>query len=1715
MISAEQLNAPYDISGLDGPGPKKPTTPTKPVANQPFDIKQLDTTKPSPVSMGEARSTDVEEYGKILDQGVYSDQDIDSERGEHQSVLAKTGHMLGNLPFNIVGSFLEGIGDLGLLAGQYGDDRTYTNGLIQAGEALHNLTGDIYMRNNHDTIGKTLSDPSWWIDQIGTLAEFSASYAALGAGVAGTIGKTAEGVANLLKTGELGSRIAQATSQLGTAGFMAYTMGANSAAQVFKGTYETQFQKYINQGDDPDTAKQKASHIAAQSAATTAQLTTAIGTGLALTGMGAYFTKPEDVALNILKKEVPQVAGETAEQWAARVKNIDPDAYATQLNPHAGIAHKLLEAGKMGVEMQQLQFGQKTGEELGKQNKTEGFLDQFGEFEHYIDRTMDKDGALAFAIGAVSGIGIDKLRNDVIPSRWADKIDPTTGQPIPKVNASGDKVGVEKKLYTPKAYSELNTQLKFTGMRDAIASDIDNYSKLQKSYLAAVKADNPIAADRAANEMFNTNNVSAITSGMGNMWKQTYDGIANLSSDDAIKFGYIKDPTDTSYKDKAQKASANMEKYQKMYDDLQQRYGTQYATNQGYKPIVDGLFSRKVNLDAQDENLKEHEERLKKATSVEDAILPISDPGLFDQHTAEYSRVWEASKDTLEKLKKDHSVISKLVDQYNSPVTTDKGRADLADKMKIIAREYQAVDPNANNSLDSIQKSMSGTVDKIQQSIESHTQKVKEAEDNMINSSTYTQWLEKNPGKSFNEYYDKVQSNIGNKDYAAQIDFAREKYKIAKQNAAEIEKSKNLAKLAGKYNKYMADEASKADVLDKAFNKELADRVKDKTTLDKAQRAALNTMADRYKDIRDTHLKNLNDKKERVDEINKELERIQSIKDFVRKRGLNNQKRDLEKQIAADTARAKKYDSLYLEHHVNDSTDTNPVDTNAVTIDPSNEPDKQETPASQDSVNEVLLSGIPELGVKEDINELGEKVAQEAEEKISEVHKTVQEAENALFDKLANQDLGSAFVKLDTIQQQLMQGEGFSYDALKQEVVDGALTQEEATNLLQALKEYVDAVKETNERGEVLDFQSSQLIYDEEPEPAYDGVFEDLPTDPIIDNSDDKDENYQPIPDNNPRIVGSKTVEANTIANSTLGFTRLNPDQNNEIKTVSNPAQQNDKTNKMVLKGGFLTPGTRLRYEVDTEYNGPKRLLGNDDDQGHESFQDYSDDKGKVPADKMGNVPIKVVDDKSGETIGYIRKHEWVTEKDKGTLRNIAERFDEDGNEMNSVAQSRRILDIRKEIVDRYNSSGEPTHGKVTDKAVGHIILNQETNASGNKSKVVPQYAFNRNTGGLLPDPKLEIAVMDNGSLMSGQKFQSTKSIAGDLKGIKNGSVMVLLPGANGQHIPTPLVGKNLGESGVPHNTISRAIELYLQYSGDEHDPITKEIRTLEHNTGHDISKEKGLRTFINQYFTYMQRFADTDTAMKPTGERSKFLFNVWDKIEGKEGKAWIKAAFSGTGTDPVYAKIDPTTSKLNQEFSDILRDGLKQRSKAVVYTRDGLRGINEKRSEDNKFKDAIYTSNGKWQHPEYNDYNEYVKSFSKTTAYGKNKLSDGSYVYVANPSISYDLNSKSPVESKVPIIEQNNTTKVKIQEVHQYDKSLADEFDNLFNAKPDKKIDAIGSRNEDKSQALNLDNLEKLRNLLSEEQRNGKTTTDVLRELQDRGHTGLSDGYNPFSLCL
>lgn len=1747
QVYKEATGIPSDTNDNGGPTVKvKPVSSKGQVSAADAYLNMVNSTPNSMQRAGQAfqfnaDAKDVENYlgaSGVADPSI-TGQDNAILMGQHQSMGAKIARKAANIVPNIAAGLIDMVGDVGNLAAQWGDNRDYDNILNKAAAAIRDPAGVGYARTGHTSFSNTLADPNWWVDNIGGLAEFATTFAIGGAGAAGAMSKITEGAAGLLEAGEAGSRVASAAAQLGTSGLMGYTMAARGGAHIYDMTYQIQLQKLLAEGKSLDDAQDQAKHIAAQSAATTVQLSTVINTALNLGSMAPYFRNGEQTAATILKKEFPQMENETAQAWGERIANLDPAAYKSLLMPGRSIGHKALEGTKMGLEMMQLQFGEKTGEELGREGKTEGFLEQFGQLENFFDRTMNKDGALAFAIGAVSGLGIDFLRNDVIPSKYMVKMD-AQGNPMQKVGEDGQlkfdaggKPVFERTLVKPRTVNEFQAVSKFTTLRDAVAEDIKNFGSMQQNYIKAVGSGDAVAADRARDEMFNVANIHAVHTGMGEGWKNTYSDIATMPQDKAVEVGYAKDANDNAFREKAHEAISDLNSYQKVYDDLQKRYGTQYEANVGLKDVVDMIFSRKVDLMQWDKTLQKHEKQLTELEGEEAKMTAIANPDIFNQEVLKYQKELQGAKAVHESITTDYKALEDAIkkDDYNS--------------VKGLVRKYRA----KGMTNDDMQSAVNDLSRKLSEHAGKQTERIKTAEDAMFNSTGYKTWLEQNPGKSFEEYRNRIQEKLqyseSNPIYRAQIEKSRTEYNIANENLADITRERNVPKFVRKYNNWMERLKKETDEVEKTKNAELAARAKDKTLLSKLQKVEMSKIGERYKAVRDEAVRKQQHLEQRIREIKAEQKDTPLFKNPKQHGILRSMLKEFNKELVLAKATANHYDSLYRKYHVDTTTPEAEVPVETVT-------------AENNDIQESAL-------VPEQTSLLNEFQGQMDDEAIEKKFETTTEDDAALaeFNALMNEDVNTKIQAIEKeyktneelvkyyqglieplpttvksriheVEMKLLSKEiEFSYDLLK----GIGIEPNKAAQILQAIKEIIDTVSNIQGEEAAHEYEAEVAVPQEEAviSKQTDGVGPDIPDSPAIVISNDQ--LAFDIPKDASGMSyshgGLKTLDALTIANSTLGYNELPPDANGEYKIITDPSKINEKVNMDVLKPGRLQPGTNLRFEVDKEYDGAANI--NEglllDEYGKrmsyvEKFEDFIDKNGKIPADKMPNVPIKIVDSNTGRTVGYVKKHDFIMAKYPNTVdyRNIVDiKFDENGKAVDNLAeQSKRLLDTRRAIVEGFNANGKPITGKTTNKGGGQVILNWKTNLNTEKGKVELGFARASDPkNSLLPDERLQVAIIDNGKANTSKNYQFDKPIITSTKdgsiNLPHGSIAMMLPAANGKFFYAPLIGQKLaeGKRRTSVNTVAHAIELYLNYDGQP-GPITDELRKIEDNTGHHIGTEAGLRNFINQYFTYTQRFNESDTTIgesdKSKVRTEQFLFNVWDKV-GSQNKGNIRIGWSYSGQPVVEAKL--VNGKLDPQFIEALEQGFNSRPRAVVYTDTSrnLRGINS----NGTFKDAVYTSGGKWVHKEFPSYNEYVKSFSKTAVYGRNQLSDGTYSYAANPSIPYELHTP---EGKVHVPEANESTnKVELQEPKSFDTTAVDFFDGLSNDSPNKDYMPVSTKEigtaPENSRDLSIESLEEKFNFTPEAQRNGKTVKEVYDELTSRGHTFIPDGFNPFTRCL
>jgi hypothetical protein len=1837
----KDLGAIYK-DGTDGSGDGDPQTTGSGKGRSLEGMQEYGDAHPSGGLYSGVNHEDLNAYLPYMPQGVYSSRDksIDFIRGENQGVGEQLAKRTLDIIPNVAGGLLQFFGVMGSLATEWGkDDKDYNNALVTAGNAIHNFGGwgDIY-RENNDVFAP--SDPGWWIDNIGQLADSAIPFAIGGAGVAGVLEKAAVGIGDLVNLGANGARILRGAAQLGTAAYMSYAEGAQAGQQVFDGVYQKQMQTGLNNGMDWESADKRAKVIASSSAASTVQLNTILGTALNLSSVAPFFRKSEDVVTDILSTEMKQGAGESITDWAARVRNLQADQFASKLIEHHGLKSYLKEGAQEGIEEVMNNFTQNTGEQEGEQGNIHGFWDQFGQLEHWFDRTMDQQGALAFVLGAAGGIA-NTIAVSHLPHQRTTQYEDGQHQALDKEGNLQFKQETNEPVYQKHFASPHNIDKwgklgAFNSVKDTLAEDVDRYTGMQGRYMYAVKSGDAIELDKAKQEMFNPLVFNAVKRGIVAPWVDQFQKIAQMTPEEADTQGYGDD-----YKQQADKAVSQLQEAGVEYQKLHDKYGLQWEANSGARQVLDMVFHKKVELMQWDNMIKDHEAQLAKSRAEETKEAQLLNPDSYDSQVDNLNRKWKSAQVIQAKKKSEINALRTALEAGNY------------DKVSEMLRQYRAKGID-NEDIPGAVKDLSEKLVAIHNKV---GKQVQDAEDALLHSSGFIQYQNEHPDATFADFMKSVQQgyelNQQNLIHEISIDNAKTQYEVAAKNYTEITQEKTLNRFIRKANDWQEKLAKAQQEQEDQGLADIQSKARDASTLDRASRIQLDSMAARYRQQRDTHLSEAAELGRSLDAVRAEREQLKIYKDPLRMSALKRQEKELERKIAEANARAKHYDSLNTQYSVNTAT---PEVTEQSAKE---EAEKKDEEATADNVQQVpdSITALPEGEVIEEatgttfVDEEG-NLNTEPEEAthIEEVQETFPEqfstpeqyeAEMNSDPTIKYADLLLRFPEkiqdlLPSFEQQIRNGEiTFSYDLLRTQVAQHLVSQSESAQVLQALKNYIEQnpVEKTTpatsvtasqpassttspeaiaahyknmldkwesiQNGSNTSFNSisalgrevladdrlrkllpqswlhssnpsvsdedwlmmsaasyttlndnlrhlSNSVYvnpvteattpetllEEAPatyssEPVIDVAPIEVTDSPVISFTDDA-----AIEKEGARHLGKKAEDALTIANTTFANVRdvLDPKLGGIRKEVDKD-RINEHYNQDLLDGKKLLPGTDIYFEVATDYEGDRKDYnsletdewGNPKSIGKERFEDYATQDNKVKSDNksIGNVPIRIKDRNTGKVIGWIKKWDFINAKFPNTsdYRNIVDiKYDTNGVRIDNLhEQNERLMKLRRLIVSQFNAGANPLEGVTISKGAGFLILNRESNNVSSKLK--PGFARNHKNPelSLLPDETLVLGIVhkppgSKGEVHTRFKTKFTGNIAGEITQT-HGSVVVLLPAADGSYHIASLSGQKLADDKrqTSVNTVTHVIELYLKNDGTDAN-ITNEIAQLKSNIGHDISTASGLKSFINQYFTYTQDFKDSQTISSGEG-KEEFLFRIGEP-NLSQSKGEIKIGWANSGKPVVSARL--INGKLDPAFITQLLAGFKVRPRAVVYTDStkNLRGINE--ASDDKFYDAIYTTDSKWRHTEYPSYNEYVKSFSKTIVYGRNKLDNGKYNYVANPSISYSYNDPAafPV---LPEGESGEAEPTTMPDTHKAmedsDLDLFNTAMGLFNDSPEV-VEAIGTP-PDNSQPVSLATLQEMYNFTPEALRNGRTPAEIYDQLNRTGITWMSEGYNPFTRCL
>jgi hypothetical protein len=501
------------------------------------------------------------------------------------------------------------------------------------------------------------------------------------------------------------------------------------------------------------------------------------------------------------------------------------------------------------------------------------------------------------------------------------------------------------------------------------------------------------------------------------------------------------------------------------------------------------------------------------------------------------------------------------------------------------------------------------------------------------------------------------------------------------------------------------------------------------------------------------------------------------------------------------------------------------------------------------------------------------------------------------------------------------------------------------------------------------------------------------------------------------------------------------------------------------------------------------------------------------PKGAHANVPIKIIHQPTGKVIGYLPRADWVLAKypDTGNYRNVLDEYRDEDIEVtdNVLRQYNRIIKLREAVVRSWNTDKNlKLTSNISARGTGHVMVNREVNPNTGRQKLV-----NRSAKNMLPERSLEIAIMKQGSAYVGSGIQSRKQIKKLPAYLKDATSLpvAMLPSPDGTYVPTPLYTHRLGDRPSDLNTIISAITLYLRSAaGTITEQDEQAITKIRENTNDfDIRSPEGLRNFVQQFFTYTQKFGEKDTVITPSEAKkavSEFMLDIPDLLPGEKA-SFIKVGTSFSGEKPIYAQL--INNELHPDFEQALRDGLSNRFKNVIFGNKELTGINHIGS----FKAPMIKKDGTVQINTYVDYNEFVKANSVTFAYGLNKAGDH-YVYMANPVIQ--LNYEQALKTAPPVISTSLSQPSQVSQTEGEESiepdELADLFGNGMLSPSPGSITPMSTPTEGEKVSLEL--LTELRNLTPEAHRNSKTPERALKELLDKGITILAEGHNPFYVC-
>lgn len=1720
-----------------------------------FDI--LDSLPRTQTSISSLPNVDINEYSDYLKQGINPSFDLNHQRAQNQSGWQQAGIFLGNLIPNIAGSLVESVGYLGSLVTEWGSDRDYNNFLTEIGKNMHGGFSKIFGRSGeiyreHPNEAWDPSDPAWWYQNAEGLVESATAFAAEGVGLA-KIFSTIPKAIRALGAGAEVIKGARGAAQLATAATLAYTEGAQQGAQVYDQTYQYQFHKAIDEGVPYEEAKKRANSVASNVAAGSVQLNTIFATILNLTALAPIFKHEDDIA-NWFKKTSKNA--ESYDAWKQRMIGLsatDKDI-AKLLNPRNSIlASYFSEAGQESVEELINQWSQQRGFERGKEGKKyQGLKDMLSDLDSFFDDTMNAQGGLSFVLGAVGGVAQTVLLDHIpMHTMYKDTLGNYTDR---KFDGEVTPEGKFKKAIKSSYFRNVVGGRKyFENVKDKLVEDISRIDEFNADLAKAIEQKNGLKAQQIRMKLFDAGAINAVQLGIGDPFIKQYENIAkidnvkslsqNLESQldeleaaadgeqdpakkqeieaqldqlteqynsllgvtEAMKKGFATSPKDNDYQKKAQQAIEDVKEYSKMWEDIQKKHLTGEEWDSHY---ADYLFNKKVESRRRNNIIKEVERVLNEAEAKRVQSFNPEEDTLVHSSVSTIT----ANNTAREKLLTD---IKDLESAWTDIHSEDGAKASAAyDVLKELSSIYS---PNAESE-DDLESATREVVQKIGERVGVIDKETNEAVSGVSNSSGFAAWSEENPKKDVVDYIQAVRKT-------RQEDMALEKER------AELRQFKEETTVAESLLKDLQTSKGRNQYIKKA-----------KTTRNKLiQTIEANTKANNTADIeRLTEGKNVAD----LDQLQHEQYRNSLLREQAT---INNEIVELNKRKDDLTSQLQAIDNKGLVGRaINKLTEASLRGELSRVIRRLDILDRRNKGITEQLQNLVIpqplfSDQVKDEVKKEDIKEDLEEENDASEDDEPDHLQNLVDAINAT--KLSKKNKAALLADLAEYKRLIETGNLiFSLNYLLQNSTytsKGKLSKAKALEIMNLFEKTLTPIEIATSKVEAIQSQEEQTKAETEVS-TEDVATDDAPDSTegqslgkIIDITDFTSFDLEVVAHD-----GLRSVDASKVNTLTHEYEQdIKREEDGDRYYINKDIYQlNPGVNPRYVQPGYLKTGDKVQLAVDTTWDGTvndtQNFIYGVPGQVNDQFSDYTTGVGSNKIgdsdNTVGNVPIKIVDPRSGTTLGYLPRVDWILAKYPNTTddyRNVVNViYDSEGNlvtDKNAQEQAAKILILRQKLVYAFN--GGKTEGLTTtisDRSRGHAL------------RVRPGLASE-----LLPDSTLQLGLLGKEAVKTGARTPvETLNIPSYLS--KAGSPYsnipgVLVPDASGRLNFEPLWTNKLGKAEI--DTVIRALEIYLSVgttgiSIEMREQSEYDAAQILERTGFDIRTPQGLSNFINQYYYFTSSYDDQQMAANAKvleGKRRtpQFKLSIARTAGTGYSKVIIKAGVTFMNINHI-ATIDETGT-LNWEFKSLLYDksmGLASKFRNVIFTdlAQGLTGINK----PGLLTEVVFQPRSRvFKNIEHKSYNDMIKSNSMTSLYGKLKLDNGSYVYYGNPNTKIDY--QQAISQEVIIGQQaaaTDITEEKKEEAlspEEAAKKAHEEYLKSLNTNmEDDGMSPFAIRQvpagagEVSGPQVSLANLENLRNFTPVENRNNRSPIEILEELSKLGLTTLPDGYNPFYTC-